>query len=368
MNKYSATQVQQIKEIGQYLYQQRLKHSLSLEQLASLTFIRLAMLKALEGGHIEQLPELVYVQGFIRRYGEAVQLDGHALAQQITSSAEETPEISPDLVAPPVIEESLGQDAPPQVIHNQTPKKKTAAAIASQPKIAPDVSQESNEPSNNRLLKQLKLYWVYLLVLGGAIGGLFYLLGRPPASETAANHSSSQREQSAQIQPQEPPNPVTESNTVTKPDKLISSQTPSPILESASESTRENVNPVPSPSIARTATSETLQSSPQPEAITETAPISETPESNTTETAPLTGPVKATVNLENDSWLKVEVDGKTEYEGILEQGSQQAWTAQENLVIRAGNAGAVNLSVNNQPPQLLGELGEVKEITITPDG
>lgn len=351
MSKYSPTQAQQIKEIGQYLYQKRLQHSLSLEQLSSLTFIRLFMLKALEEGQIEQLPELVYVQGFIRRYGEVVHIDGHALAQQITSSTEEKPDISPDLVSSPVVEESLGQDAPPQATNQDQKMPKSSVAVASKARIAPDVSQERENAPENRLLKKFKLYWVYLLVLGGAIGGLFYLFGRPPATETTVNNRPAQTVKPAQTPFKEQPKPATQSETVTQPDKLISSQTPSPLLETPPESTTSE--PVRE-SAATRETSETTQTAPESEVAADTSPQ--------------TDGVEAAIKLENDSWLRVKVDGKTEYEGILEKGTQQTWTANENVVIRAGNAGAVNLSVNNQPSQKLGELGEVKEITITPDG
>ncbi|MEA5533705.1 helix-turn-helix domain-containing protein [Crocosphaera sp. XPORK-15E] len=358
MSKYSATQTEQIKEIGNYLRQQRLKNSLTLEQLASTTFIRLQMLKALEGGNIEQLPELIYVQGFIRRYGDAVQLDGRALSHQITAQTEEKPEISPNLVAPPSIEESLGQEPPPKATHK---RKKSAVAVASQPRILPDLSQETEEKAQVTLPKQVKLIWVYLLLLGVAVGGLFYLFPRPPAAETRAKNNQPETVKPSPTQPQEKP----QSSEASKPEKFISSEKPSPLLTTPTETPTE-VKPTtekpetPQPTVVSNAPV-------APEKPPETA-VTPTPEPTVSHSVAPTGPVSAAVQLEDDSWVKVEVDGKTEYEGILEKGSQQTWKAQENLIIRAGNAGAVKLSVNNKPAELLGALGEVKEKKITPDG
>ncbi|MEA5508646.1 RodZ domain-containing protein [Crocosphaera sp. UHCC 0190] len=363
MSKYSVTQAEQIKEIGNYLRQQRLKQALSLEQLASMTFIRLPMLKALEGGNIEQLPELIYVQGFIRRYGEAVQLDGQAISHKIAAQREEKPEISPNLVAPPLIEDSLGQEPPPKATHKP---KKSAVTVASQPRNLPEFSQETTEKTQVTLPKQLKLIWVYLLLLGVAIGGLFYLFSRPPVSETRAKNNPTQQVKNSPTQSQSKSPAITESTAAPNPEKFISSEKPSPLLATPTEAP-----------ISVTPTIEKPET-PQPEVVSNNAsvasetppeaPATPTPEPTVSPGVAPTGPVSAAVQLEDDSWLKVEVDGKTEYEGILEKGAQQTWKAQETLIIRAGNAGAVKLSINNKPAELLGTLGEVKEKEITPDG
>jgi hypothetical protein len=62
----------------------------------------------------------------------------------------------------------------------------------------------------------------------------------------------------------------------------------------------------------------------------------------------------------------VSADGKTEFEGVLDEGAKQTWTAKEKLSIRAGNAGAVLTSFNGQEPKSIGNAGEVKEVTFTP--
>ncbi|MCS6959789.1 MAG: DUF4115 domain-containing protein [Pseudanabaenaceae cyanobacterium SKYGB_i_bin29] len=59
-------------EIGAQLRQVREAKDLTLEQLQAETLISKRHLQAIEEGNLDHLPELVYVQGFIRKYGQAV--------------------------------------------------------------------------------------------------------------------------------------------------------------------------------------------------------------------------------------------------------------------------------------------------------
>lgn len=75
--------------------------------------------------------------------------------------------------------------------------------------------------------------------------------------------------------------------------------------------------------------------------------------------------VSVGINLQERCWLKVMVDGKVAFEGILPQGTQRQWTGKKEVTIRAGNAGGVVISFNNQQQQILGAPGQVEEITYT---
>lgn len=71
------------------------------------------------------------------------------------------------------------------------------------------------------------------------------------------------------------------------------------------------------------------------------------------------------IDLQERCWLKVMVDGKVAFEGILPQGTQRQWSGQEQVTIRAGNAGGVVISFNNEQQKVLGAPGQVEEITYT---
>ena len=75
--------------------------------------------------------------------------------------------------------------------------------------------------------------------------------------------------------------------------------------------------------------------------------------------------VSVGINLQERCWLKVMVDGKVAFEGVLPEGTQRQWTGKKEVTIRAGNAGGVVISFNNQQQQILGAPGQVEEITYT---
>lgn len=75
--------------------------------------------------------------------------------------------------------------------------------------------------------------------------------------------------------------------------------------------------------------------------------------------------VSVGINLQERCWLKVMVDGKLAFEGTLPAGTQRTWTGQQEVTIKAGNAGGVVISFNNEQQKILGAPGEVEEITYT---
>ncbi len=66
-------------------------------------------------------------------------------------------------------------------------------------------------------------------------------------------------------------------------------------------------------------------------------------------------------------WTEVKADGKVLFEGTVESGKTMKWNAKEQLVITAGNAGAVNYTVNGKNVGAPGEMGQVVEKTFTKD-
>ncbi|MEO8890200.1 MAG: helix-turn-helix transcriptional regulator [Coleofasciculaceae cyanobacterium] len=72
-----------LRQVGQELRRAREARSLSTEQLYRQTLVPLHHIEALEAGHVEQLPEDVYIRGFIRRLGQALGLNGIAIAASL---------------------------------------------------------------------------------------------------------------------------------------------------------------------------------------------------------------------------------------------------------------------------------------------
>jgi len=76
-----------------------------------------------------------------------------------------------------------------------------------------------------------------------------------------------------------------------------------------------------------------------------------------------------TLDIETNAttWIKLRADGNTIVSGeILEPGVTRRFTAQESLNLIVGNAGGIALKINDQPMKPLGQSGQVREVTITP--
>ncbi len=96
MQSLTQVQAEQLQEITQHLLRLRQEKSISIEEIAMATNIRLNLLEALDIGDFQALPEPIYIKGFIRRYGEVLGLDGQALANSFKIN--DFPEYSHNLI------------------------------------------------------------------------------------------------------------------------------------------------------------------------------------------------------------------------------------------------------------------------------
>ncbi|WP_267383248.1 helix-turn-helix domain-containing protein [Cyanobacterium sp. uoEpiScrs1] len=346
MSNYNSSQIQQLRELGAYLCQQRLDQSLTLEQISTSTFINLSVLQALEQGLVDQLPELIYVQGFVRRYGETLSLDGHSLANQLLPQRieESSPKISSELAILSPIKSLRENFLFLPLVGIQTtvniPKKafyflKNLISITS-------ITSEKALTIPILLPHKLRVYG-FILVSLGAITGLFHLFSVSQSSKSFSQKNISEVVTRLSIKAK---------NLENQKPKTVSTSNPNATSEAkkiSQKSVRDKKEKSSAPTVVNTNTKENNALN----------------KNNSTSNLELDAPVAAAIILEGDSWIRVKIDGKIEYEGILRKGTQQTWTAQKSLTIRAGNAGAIGLAVNNQPSQKLGNIGEVQEVTLT---
>ncbi|WP_199247208.1 RodZ family helix-turn-helix domain-containing protein [[Phormidium] sp. ETS-05] len=133
--------------LGRQLREARVERGMSLSQLQMQTMIPLHHLKALENGCADELPEDVFTRNFIRRIGNALGLDGAAMAAQLPA---------------PV--------APPEVVP------------AWQRRNSPSVSSFGNMP----------MYLGYTALMAGAIAGLGHLANSSVTPEPSVSDSPPQ--------------------------------------------------------------------------------------------------------------------------------------------------------------------------------
>lgn len=108
----------------------------------------------------------------------------------------------------------------------------------------------------------------------------------------------------------------------------------------------------PVPQLTQTQLTQSLTSSPPKSTLSETTLMTRNQQ-----------PVVVDVKVQEQSWVKVIVDGKVQFEGILDKGTHQVWTANEHLTMKTGNAGGVLVAVNDQQAQRLGKSGQPQQVT-----
>lgn len=268
---------------------------MSLNQVTATTLISERHLKAIEEGNLDLLPEPVYIQGFIRKYSNAVGLNG--LAEEF-----------------PV---------------NSIPLPKVWATT----------------PAAE--LRPLHLYALYILVIAGAVGILATFLNPSPQKSNSGVQANVSK--SAQLDSKS----AKSADIAVPPPRDRITSTPTPLKTT----TTPEVQPATSTSTSPTA--EAKPSALNPTLVDINRLINR---SAFSPSFSFTGDKPVNIGLlmtGESSWVRVIVDDETKFEGMLSEGTRQTWSANRNIVVRAGNAGAVTVTFNQQPPHSLGEEGEV---------
>jgi len=71
------------------------------------------------------------------------------------------------------------------------------------------------------------------------------------------------------------------------------------------------------------------------------------------------GKVSLVLEFDDDSWTKLEADGRTVFTGVLKRGERKSFQAREGFRLTLGNAGAVRVTVDGHALARLGQAGEV---------
>ena len=138
-------QQQRLQDIGRQIRAARLAKSISIAQLNVKTAILSSKIEAIENGCLEKLPEPIYLQGYIRRLGQAVGLDGDRLANYFLNT-------------PP---------HPGGNINIKIPGNSHSYREQTQPKI---------------YLNYMHLIWVYISLIASAFGMLHFIDNQSDAS------------------------------------------------------------------------------------------------------------------------------------------------------------------------------------------
>ena len=312
---------EKLREIAQQLIAAREAQGMPLEEVATKTFIPIRTLKALEAAETFKLPEPIFVQGFIKRYAKLVGLDGDALSKQIP--LDQTP-IAVNIVKEPAAR-ALVPPINKRVSLDEPSADRPRESIFS--KLAPTTTPTTDR-SSTPLGPADRPAWLIpalagLVGFGCVVSAIALMSNRPQPVTTTPSPSASPK-----AKPSVKPSPTVAATVLPI---AIPSESPSP-----------EPSPIASPS-------------PSPSPI-----VTPSPSQN-----PTTGPVNVGLNLSDESWVEVKADGKVVFEGTMAKGSNQNWSAQKEIEVTSGNAGAVTVSQNQKPGKLMGAAGDVKTTTFS---
>ena len=288
-----------------------------MEQISADTRISMDMLRAIERGNVEQLPAPVLIKGFLKAYAEKIGLDPEEVIVEYQNLIEETGEHQEGI-------EKFHQRLQPQ-------------------------------SSNKKLL--------VLVIALTVLTGLIFLWHRP----------SSVRQKSTSSAPGEfvSPTAVDQRAGKSDPDSGIK-QAKSP--QSSRQTQGELMTgPEPNSSQLNGPTAPAASTGAEVSKIDEGSgyPSGEPP---LEEGIQAPAPYLLRAEAAETTWIRISTDETEEHEYLLQPGEQLAWQASSNYRLLIGNAGGIQLYLNDKPLKRLGETGQVvylklpdPSLLLTPD-
>jgi len=396
--------------VGQQLRQAREKRSLSIEQVARATHMRLHYIRAMEEGNFEAMPSMTQARGFLRTYARFLDLDPEPLLDILNRSHQGQPDELPPAPAHPqpqtkpnpadqeasAIFADIGQKIRHQrellglslddVVRHTHLKRHYLQALES--------GNLNGLPSPVQGRGMLKNYAAFLgldpepLLLQFADG----LQARLAMRKTAAG---TQTPDAGAAQPERKRRSLPRISLPLPLRRLLSSDLLIGVFLGASLvafavlgsirifTIRAEETPAPTaPPIA-----EVLLATPSPSPTITPEPVTSSPESEsqaafptqpelseTQSTADVAPPASGTqavqiyMTVNQRAWVRVLVDGEVELEGRVLPGSAYSFAGDEQIEILTGNGGALQLYFNQQDLGPMGSFGEVVNLVFTEAG
>ena len=304
-------------DLDQLLREAREQKGVSLEQVEEATCIRQKFLQALEEGDYGALPAETYVKGFLRTYAMYLELD------------------------------------PEEIIALYEGREDEGKAALPQPGFFRPMDISMAAPSWLTPDLVIGALLVVVLLAFGSWATWHYL---PPTikSQLLAWRATA----TVTPSPTATTSVVLPSATPTATPTPIPTATPTE-MPTATPTEVPTATPTPLPTVAAVVVTPTSTPTSAPTS-TPTSVSTSTP--TNTPTLRVAAGVEVELNIVEYAWLRVIVDGEEVFVGSLEAGVTQTWRGRESVVLRCGNAGGVEATVNGEPLGLLGERGQVVDM------
>lgn len=306
---------------GEKLKREREKRKISLDLVSSTTKISTRMLQALEQDKFNQLPGGIFNKGFVRAYARVVGLDeDQTVAEYLEASGD----------APPAQPEMDGRDGSNgEANESSSPPPATRRAQRQQAsRRALELENDNSETPTDSDSRQLPwgIFAVVLLVIALVL-------------------------------------------TVWSQRRKAHEHQPAPSTPTSSESTSSQAAPAEQPVIQQSAVAPAKTASqPTPNVTPAQNPPQTVPQNRPAAAPAPSGTFTLLIKAREDSWLSLIVDGKSQGSDTLIAKGERTVFAHRAVVVKAGNAGAIDLLLNGKPLPAVGTFGEVKTVTIGPAG
>lgn len=334
---------------GEQLRQARESQNITLQEIAATTKISSRALKALESEQFDQLPGGIFNKGFVRAYARYVGLDEEKMLAAYMAAAKDDAASETDI----------------QTVSNQI-------AAARKPVKEPRISGST-------------LMGVLAVIVGLALGGLWFREHRREAREQAAIQAAQPAPPVAAPQPAPPapeaappdsgategaaPGTTGETAPATTPAGTVANSNAAPnaaagaLPNAATPNTPPKASPNVPPNAAPNAASGPAANAAgaKPEVARDAGASAGQP-----------APVEVSFSATQKAWISVRSDGKAVESLTLDPDipelRSRSYKAQEKLRVVVGNAGGVTAVCNGKPAGPLGAEGQPKTITFTSQG
>lgn len=324
---------------GEKLKKEREKRNITLDQISATTKISTRMLQALEEDKFNQLPGGIFNKGFVRAYSRCLGLDEDSTVADYLQASGDGPRADSAIkeIDAPRVPEKIRDKEPEKAGTTSRDSARNRAQNNLRNKDKNDTSknletllrlESSAEPSPRQL--PWGLFAAILLLIALALA--LWNRRHEEHEKRSADLSNNAAQNSSAAAP-------AAAAGGTPPDKARETAVAAPIASGTPTTGRTSSGP-----------SKTPQHPEQPSA------------------PPAPGEFTVVIQAREDCWLSITADGKALPSELLTAGTERTLRAQKEIVIKAGNAGGVDLQFNGKKVDLQADYGEVKTVTFGPDG
>jgi cytoskeleton protein RodZ len=348
-----------VPSFGEKLKKEREKRKITLEEISSSTKIGTRMLQALEEDKFNQLPGGIFNKGFVRAYARSIGIDEDQTVAEYLQASGDAP--------PPSTEVAREWEERGAGGHGK------ADAKAQRDARPESVSENPSRPLPWGLFAAILLLVALALSLWSrhtrdearqSAPKAAASTTRPPSDTGAAAESTGTSSEGA-------PSGGTSAETTTGAGLAAdASKVPgrSAAVGTARPPDRTSVGTPAQKPAGEQAVSPSTTSIPSSSTPSSQTPASGSAISSTPASTPAAGEFSVVVQTREESWISMRADGKTVPSELLPAGSEREVRARREVVVKIGNAGAVDLRFNGKKVDGGGDFGEVRLVTFGPNG